>query len=156
MTDQQQMLAQHILEVLPLVMRTLAAELRQGNPLIVPAHFQLLWILQYHSCSLSELAERQSVSLPTMSNTVTILEERGWIQRQRSAADRRKVVIEITPAGQAVLTEVGQRAQEKVSEIISELSAEEQAELLNAMQLLRRVFVNVMQHEGCMGHDEKP
>lgn len=142
MTDES--LAKQILEVIPLVMRTVAAEMRQSDYFVVPAHFRLLWLLKHRSHSLSELAEHQAVSLPTMSNSVTTLEERGWARRSRSETDRRKVLIEITPAGQAVLAQVHQQMEQRVSEIIQSLNIEDQAAVSHGLHILHDAFMDVM------------
>lgn len=135
-------LAHDILETFPLVMRTVAAELRQHTHNIESAHFRLLWLLEHEPQTLSQLAEKQSVSLPTMSNTVTILEERGWARRQRLRTDRRKVVIEITPDGLAVLDDVRKQAEVRVMAVLSVVAPDDQALIARALAILRDVFAD--------------
>ncbi len=133
-------LAQQLLGTVPLVMRALAAELRQSEHFMATAHFRLLWMLEHRKFSLSELAEHLHVSLPTMSNSVTILEERGWAERVRSPEDRRKVVIEITPEGRAVLAEVNSMAEARVDQIMETLSTQDRDTLQAGLLILRRAF----------------
>jgi DNA-binding MarR family transcriptional regulator len=52
---------------------------------------------------LSELAEKQAVSLPTTSHSIGKLVERGWVTRSRAHRDWRIVEVELTPAGRAAL-----------------------------------------------------
>ena len=68
-------------------MRTVAAELRAAGELPAPAHFGLLSMLasQSTALTLTELAARQGVSLPTMSNTVSAMVGRGWVRRSAPA-----------------------------------------------------------------------
>ena len=73
--------ARTLLEVMPLVMRTVAAELRAAGELPAPAHFPLLHMLSEQPRTLSELAAFRGVSLPSMSSSVTTLVARGWIRR---------------------------------------------------------------------------
>src|SRR3954470_12714141 len=75
--------AREILTIVPLVMRTVAAELRAAGELPAPAHFGLLSLLTSKSraVTLTELAALQGVSLPTMSNTISAMVERGWVRR---------------------------------------------------------------------------
>lgn len=141
-----EILAQQILQTLPLVMRTVAAEMRQADPLVGTAHFHLLWLLEEKSFSLSELAERHAVSLPTMSNSITILEERGWAHRVRSEEDRRKVVIEITAQGREVLAQTRSQMQERVAEIIKTLSDDEQEAVSQGLRILRDTFISASAH----------
>ena len=91
--------AYHILQIIPPVMRNVAAELRRTGQMPTPAHFSVLVLLHDQKANLSELAENQGVSLPTMSSTVSRLEERGWVTRKRCSDDRRVVWVELTPSG---------------------------------------------------------
>ena len=91
--------AREILEIIPLVMRTVAAELRAAGEMPAPAHFGLLSILSVRPRMLSELASLQGVSLPTMSNSISAMVERGWVRREAPDGDRRVVMIDVTPTG---------------------------------------------------------
>src|SRR5213083_2698957 len=97
--DQARESARDVLEVIPLVMRTVAAELRAAGEMPAPAHFGLLTVLGDQPRTLTELALLQGVSLPTMSNSISTLVQRGWVKRSSPARDRRVVLIEATPLG---------------------------------------------------------
>ena len=62
-------------------MRTVAAELRAAGEMPAPAHFGLLSMLSAQPRTLTELAALQGVSLPTMSNSISAMVERGWVRR---------------------------------------------------------------------------
>src|SRR4030095_1916812 len=79
--DQALETAREILHIMPLVMRTVVAGLRSAGELPAPALFALLWMLKEHPRPRPELAELRGVSLPTMSNSVTALVQRGWVRR---------------------------------------------------------------------------
>src|SRR5919198_1801585 len=97
--DQARETARDILQIIPLVMRAVAAQLRSAGELPAPAHFGLLSMLSERSRTLTELASIQGVSLPTMSNSISAMVERGWVRRTGPGPDRRVVVIEVTAAG---------------------------------------------------------
>ena len=101
--DQARESARDILEIIPLVMRTVAAELRAAGEMPAPAHFGLLSILSTRARSLTELAALQGVSLPSMSTSITAMVDRGWVRRSSPEDDRRVVMIEVTPTGRAAL-----------------------------------------------------
>ena len=117
--------SQEIVEVIPLIMRTIVADHHSSSHPMSPAHLRLLTILANHSCNLSELALRQAVSLPTMSNSVSVLVERGWVKRVPLPGDRRQVVLEMTPDGRAVLCEIKGQAEARVAELLGRLSPDE-------------------------------
>src|SRR5258708_30928058 len=79
--DQARESARDILEIIPLVMRTVAAELRSAGEMPAPAHFGLLSILSARPRMLTELAALQGVSLPTISNSISAMVDRGWVPR---------------------------------------------------------------------------
>jgi hypothetical protein len=81
-------------------MRTVAAELRAAGEMPAPAHFGLLTMLGNQPRTLTELALLQGVSLPTMSNSISTMVQRGWVKRSSPARDRRVVLIEVTPLGE--------------------------------------------------------
>src|SRR6476646_4720359 len=97
--DQARESARDILEIVPLVMRTVAAELRSAGEMPAPAHFGLLSLLSARPRMLTELAALQGVSLPTMSNSISAMVDRGWVRRLAPESDRRVVIIEVTTTG---------------------------------------------------------
>jgi len=141
MNDPQPDLALRLLEIIPAVMRTVAAELRRSGHLLNPTHFNVLITLAYGPCILSDLAEQQAVSPPTMSNTVSTLVERGWVQRQRDVDDRRKVWLTLTPGGLQILDTMRQQAEIRVNQILISLSHAERHTLAAGLTVLRQVFI---------------
>lgn len=140
MEEKTHIAARQILEIVPLVMRVVASELRRMDRSLNPGHFRLLAMLAHHPCNLSELAERHSVSLPTMSNSVSALVERGWVSRQRDDLDRRMIQIRLTPEGSALLERIQCEAEERVAEMIDGLSPGEYDQMLSGLAILRSAF----------------
>ncbi len=132
--------ARGILRIIPLVMRTVAAELRAAGELPAPAHFGLLTILGNQPRTLSELALIQGVSLPTMSNSISTLVQRGWVKRSSPALDRRVVLIEVTPHGRATLERVSRAAETHLAELLATLDPTSRRRLQAGLAVLRRVF----------------
>ena len=96
MTPETLGLARQTLDIVPLVMRTIAAQVRRGGSSLAPSHFRLLDMLAHCPCNLSELARRQGVSLPTISDSITVLVDRGLVPGRPSGHDRRIVNLELT------------------------------------------------------------
>jgi DNA-binding MarR family transcriptional regulator len=142
-TDKRDRTAQQIMEVVPLVMRTLALEMRSVGRLDLPAHSHLLVILADGPHCLSELAQKHAVSLPTMSNSISTLVERGWVKRSRSPHDRRRIQVELTPAGRDVLGEMTRAVEERVARKLSCLSPAECENVTSGLEILRECFARM-------------
>jgi DNA-binding MarR family transcriptional regulator len=134
--------AREILHIIPLVMRTVAAELRSAGELPAPAHFGLLSLLSERPRMLTDLASIQGVSLPTMSNSISAMGERGWVRRLAPEGDRRVVMIEVTAAGRAALERVARSAEGHLAEILAPLDPPSRRRLQNGLGVLRKVFAN--------------
>jgi DNA-binding MarR family transcriptional regulator len=138
--DQARETARDILEIIPLVMRTVAAELRAAGELPAPAHFGLLSILSIRPRTLTDLASMQGVSLPTMSSSISAMVERGWVKRGAPEDDRRVVMIEVTATGRGALERVSRAAEGHLAEVLAPLDVPARRRLHGGLGILRKVF----------------
>jgi DNA-binding MarR family transcriptional regulator len=132
--------ARQILRIVPLVMRTVAAELRGGGELAVPAHFGLLSMLSAQPRTLTELAGLQGVSLPTMSNSISAMVERGWVRRTAPAKDRRVVIVSVTSTGRAAVLRVRRLAASHLARRLAPLEPAEGRRLQDGLRVLVQAF----------------
>jgi DNA-binding MarR family transcriptional regulator len=134
-----------VMETIPLVMRSIGTEMHERHEGEVPMHrFGALMFLKDHrGASLSSLAKHRGSSLSSMSKLIDGLVERGYITREASAADRRRVVLALTDLGEAVLESVRREAVGYLGEMLTPLSVNERATVMQAMDLLRSVFAAV-------------
>ncbi|GAA1542476.1 DNA-binding MarR family transcriptional regulator [Microbacterium ginsengiterrae] len=106
------------------------------------AHFAVLGNLNLHGrLAIGELAQRERVSAPTMSNTVDALVESGLVVRVPSEEDRRRVYIEITGAGTSVVTATVHKRDAALADALADLdfTDEELRVLREAAALMRKV-----------------
>ena len=132
--------AKQILEIIPLVMKTLASELRRAGDLPNPTHFSIMVVLAHQSFNLSDLAEHQGVSLPTMSSTISTLEDHGWVKRIRASHDRRIVMVELTPEGRQELKKIQHKAEARLAPRVNSLSEADCAALVSGLIVLKKMF----------------
>ena len=93
-------------------MRTADLLFDQIGRLLRPLHVSaagglVLGVLRDHgSMTPSELGERLIVTRATVTGLLDSLERRGFVRRSANPADRRSLVVDITPAGLAVTQEL--------------------------------------------------
>lgn len=141
MDSNRQQIAVSILQIIPSVMRLLAAELRQSNSPLLPPQLGVFTLLAEKSRNLSELAEQHAVSLPTMSSTVSKLVKAGWVERQRSIEDRRVVMFALTPEGQAIFQQIGEQMVSQLAEQLKTIPHADLISLENGLSILKTVFI---------------
>lgn len=128
-----------LLETVPSIMGFVASELRRNSSIDNPVHFRLLRTLRRGRRSLHDLAEQQGVRLPTMSRTVSVLENRGWVERIRSEEDRRTVFARITGDGKAMLEQVEEMAVHRAADLLACVPEEELGQLRSGLSALYQV-----------------
>lgn len=101
------------------------------------AQFAVLAGLSIHGAhTLSELADRERVSAPSMNRTVNCLEEAGYLSRTPDEVDRRKVNIDLTDAGRATVAETVRRRDSWLEKALSDLTAEQRSILNDAAAIM--------------------
>lgn len=87
----------------------------------------------------SELAVVEHVTPPSMNRTVNGLQAAGLVTRSKSTDDARKVIVELTAAGSALLAETRRMRTAWFSRRLEALTPEERATLLAAAPILRKL-----------------
>jgi DNA-binding MarR family transcriptional regulator len=96
--------------------------------------------IAYHGpLSPTALAVQERVQPPSMTRVIAILEERGLAIRVPHPSDGRQSVIEIAPAGLALLDEDRRRRTAWLARVLDGLDAQERAALLAAAPILERL-----------------
>jgi DNA-binding MarR family transcriptional regulator len=89
--------------------------------------------------TLGRLAELERVQPPSMTKTVSQLEERGLVARETDAEDRRVARVRLLPAAEALLDELRTKKNEYLAARMAALDAEERAALEAALPALERL-----------------
>jgi DNA-binding MarR family transcriptional regulator len=88
----------------------------------------------------SDLARRERVKLQSLTRLLGELEADEWLLRRAHPRDARQTILSLTRSGvKALSADVHRREASLVAAIASTLSAVEQAQLLNACELIERV-----------------
>ena len=89
--------------------------------------------------SIGDLAAAEKVQPPSMTRTVTCLVEKGLLRRDSDRGDKRLVVVSLTEAADAVLTESRRRKEAWLNHRLHELTASERRTLREAAPILERL-----------------
>jgi len=117
----------------------LARRLRaqKADQALSDAQFAVLGVLYRDGTrTLTELAEAERVSAPSMNRTVNCLEELGYLVRVADDADRRKANIGLTDAGRDVVKQTISKRDAWLTTRLRELSKEDRAMLARAAELM--------------------
>lgn len=94
----------------------------------------MLKALQNGSLTAGELASRVNLSQATVTDILNRLEQRGRITRIRDTQDRRRVLVQMTETGFAVLEKSPPLLQEQFVQRFNQLQDWEQSQLLSSLQ----------------------
>ena len=136
------MIAREVLEVVPLIMRTIRKEMRsRRSPDLSVVQFRtLLFLNRNPGASLSTVAEHLGLTLPTVSKMVDRMVANNLVTREDSSADRRRMTLTLTAKGQNLLAEARGGTLERLAGILEGLAPGEREVVHQAVQLLQGLF----------------
>ncbi|MGW0181556.1 MarR family winged helix-turn-helix transcriptional regulator [Nocardia sp. NPDC003345] len=125
----------HLYHLLTRINRTLRTRGQSRN--LSAGLASALWTIINHApIRLSALAERESVSAPTMSRIVAVLEERGFVERTPDPADGRARLLDPTPAGAGLIAESRTRRAQLLAEALEGLAPDDRATVGRGVTIL--------------------
>lgn len=107
------------------------------DPSLSDGQFAVLgWLHKQGPLTLTQLAERERVSAPSMNRTVNCLEETGYLVREADEADRRRSNIRLTDTGRDIVATTLKKRDAWLTTRLRELSKEDRAALARAAELM--------------------
>ena len=132
--------ADAVLRVIPRLSRFMERELvRTGSSLSV-RQLRVLQRLHDGEQIAAEIARHSSVGPAAMQGVLDGLVDRGLVLRQRSATDRRKQLLQLTPEGEDALATGNRVVQEAVSALVRDLKKTEQAQIVEGLDRLQEAL----------------
>ncbi len=133
--------ARAILETMPLLMRSVRADISQhvGGAITVP-QLRVLRHLRQGDWCLSDLAAHQRVSLATMSKMISGLVDRGFVVRSYEYQDRRFIKLRLTPNGKRFFDDAYSFSLKRLAERVAVLSSAERDGILACLSRLQPLF----------------
>ncbi len=137
--------AHALINGVPRLARLMRRDLRRHSAgLFTEPQFRVMAYLYREGAQcLSDLAEYQGVSLPTMSKLIQGLSSRELVDRRRDPEDRRRVMLDLTGAGREAYEALLAHTQAHIVEWIRPLSREQVEDVVRVFDLLVRRFDEV-------------
>jgi DNA-binding MarR family transcriptional regulator len=90
--------------------------------------------------SITQLADREGLSQPTVTRMIARLEAVGLVERKRQTDDRRVVMVHITPAGRETFNELRARYRAVMREELASFTDDELEALVTASRVLQQLI----------------
>ncbi len=131
-----------LLEVVPLVMRALRAEVRgqRAPELSLPQFRALAFIGRNEGAMLSDVAGFLALTLPAASKLVDGLVGLRFVIRRQDRTDRRRVSLALSAMGRTKYEQMQTQARAWLSEKVEGLSVTQRRHLAAATDILRTLF----------------
>lgn len=99
----------------------------------------LATVARFGPLTLGELAGREQVAPPTITNVVGKLEAAGLVDKAIDANDRRVCRVSLTPAGRARLDEIRDLRTAWLTGRLADLSIDDRARVVDALEVLEQL-----------------
>jgi DNA-binding MarR family transcriptional regulator len=133
-------LAHDLLDVTMQMMRSVAREMRRSSQSVAPAQVGALMRLKMAPASMSDLARHLGVSVPTVSKSIGVLADRGWVERWVDPSDRRHTIVRLTVEGRRITAAMKRQTERHVAMLLAPLTPEQRAQLLGTLGVLKGVL----------------
>lgn len=104
--------------------------------------FLLLAVADRQSMPMADLAHLLEVGPATVSQFVSALESRGWLERYLDPEDRRRHLVRATPVGKAVAERTLDGRRLRMERILENLSGEERTQLVSIAQHVAEIVAS--------------
>jgi DNA-binding MarR family transcriptional regulator len=135
-------IAREVLDVVPVIMRTIRTEMRsrRSSELSVVQFRTLTFLNRNPGASLATVAGHLGLTSPTVSKMISAMVANHLVTRWDSSTDRRRITLTLTEQGQALLEKAHAGTQARLTEILSRLTPAERETIHQAFQFLQGLF----------------
>jgi DNA-binding MarR family transcriptional regulator len=127
----------YLLKQVELAVRSDLDEITRPAGLTALQYTALTVLDQHPDLTSAHLARHSFVTAQSMADMVTVLLDRGWVERRRDPTDRRRLVIELTASGRRLFARLRPRVEAVQLRMLTSLSPDEAGELRRLLELCR-------------------
>jgi len=135
-------LARRMLEIIPICINRIRTKMRASSPadLSIP-QFRVMASVYRGRNKIGEIANHLGVSQPAVSNMVSILISKKFIERKPHSGDRRMAPLRFTKEGRSMFLKLRRKVRLEFAQKIDELNAGDKVKLRDGLEQLERVFM---------------
>ncbi|MDF2513522.1 MAG: MarR family transcriptional regulator [Herbinix sp.] len=110
--------------------------------------FVIIYIAQHGRSVLpSEISSEMDISSARIAAALNSLEKKGLITRQIDASDRRRILVDLTPAGKEMAESHRQMALKTTARMLELLGEHDAKEFVRIMARLSEIAPKILEHE---------
>jgi DNA-binding MarR family transcriptional regulator len=136
--------ADAVLRVVPRIARLMERELVRSGSTLSVRQLRVLQRLHDGEQIAAEIARHSSVGPAAMQGVLDGLVDRGLVLRQRSSADRRKQLLQLTDEGEVALEAGNEIIQQAVGGLVQNMKKSEQTQIAEALERLNAAMDDYM------------
>jgi DNA-binding MarR family transcriptional regulator len=133
-------LARDLLHVTMMLWRSIGSEMRRAPQALAPAQMASLMRLSAGPAAMTELARHLAVSVPTVSKSIDVLVDRGWVERWVDPSDRRQTIVRLTREGRSVSAAMKRQSRRHVAGLLASLTPDQRTQLMTTLGVLKGVL----------------
>lgn len=136
MVDQLATQADAVLTASRALLGVVARSMAEALDAVTLPQFRVLVVLSTEGrLRVGTLAERMGAVASTFSRSVDRMVAAGWLVRSGNPENRREVLVDLTPAGRALVTSVVQRRRDEIRTLLGRLTPEQRDRVTAALDL---------------------
>lgn len=101
----------------------------------------------------SELADKAWVSNARVANILKALEQKGWIEREHSKEDRRRVIVTITDKGRQDMEIKRRNFEDRAASFLEQLGEEDTRDMVRLLRRTNQIIDRNHKERSCMHED---
>ena len=114
--------------------------MRRAPQALAPAQMASLMRLSAGPAAMTELARHLAVSVPTVSKSIDVLVDRGWVDRWVDPSDRRQTIVRLTREGRSVSAAMKRQSRRHVAGLLASLTPDQRTQLMTTLGVLKGVL----------------
>lgn len=135
--------AELVIAITPRMIQTLASVMRENEDPFPTVQYRVLRLLINNPTGLSSLAKQLDISKASLSETIKLMVERGWIEKINEISDRRRSLLTVTANGQNQIDHFENRIRDHITNHLKKIAPDDVDIIKSGMLILIEYFKSI-------------